>query len=423
MFALLAAGCGSGSSHGSTSSGTVAASSVTTAVGATAVPETTGSGQTAAGTPIRIGQIATVTVPGSPSSTVSKDVLTAWVKWTNAHGGVDGHPVELFSLDDHYNPGDGVADAQQLVKSDKVVALVGNSAVSSESAFAADLSQSKTPVVGGVAYSAEWLTDPLFYPVGPAQPTLLYGDFYEAKTLASINKIGIILCNTAAVCNASEPFFRADAKALGLDLTSIVQVGTPEASYTAQCLAMQQSGATAVLIAGPPAQQIAFDCSQQGYKPHFLVVDGVGLFPSTAKSTPALNGVVGSISAFPASKEFPQTSTFFQAMKKYYPDYFSKSNLYDQLVGPTAGALAWTSGVAFAQAITNAKVAASAQVTSADVIRGLADFHNDTLGGIAPPLTFGNGTAPNPAGKCWFVMGISDGKYITPDGLRAQCQA
>ncbi len=349
-------------------------------------------------------------------------MLDSWVQWTNAHGGVAGHPVELSAKDDKADPGQGLAAARELIESDKVLALVGDSAVYTESAFADVVSQNRVPVIGGIAYSQLFNTNPMFYAVGPDQLALLYGEMFVAKELVKADKVGLLLCDTANVCDVAVPVFQNFAKQLGLDLSALVRAGNVAPDYTAQCLAIQQSGAKVMIVAGPPVEKVANDCARQGYKPAFMVVDGVGITASIAKKTKPLEGAFGTLSGFPVYNEFPETKDFFAAMKEFHPEYFDDGDKYDLLSGGSVAALAWAGGQAFAKAVVNSGVAASAEVTREDVIRGLAAFKDETLGGITPKLTYSDGSKPNPRGMCFYVMTIKDGALTPVNGLDTPCQ-
>ena len=77
----------------------------------------------------------------------------------------------------------------------------------------------------------------------------------------------------------------------------------------------------------------------------------------------------------------------------------------------------------FRRAIVNADVAPKAIVTSADVIQGLSKFKGETLGGYAPPLTYGDGTAPNPQEKCVYLYKWKGTKFIPLEGAtKYTCQ-
>jgi branched-chain amino acid transport system substrate-binding protein len=48
-------------------------------------------------------------------------------------------------------------------------------------------------------------------------------------------------------------------------------------------------------------------------------------------------------------------------------------------------------------------------------------LHAETLGGLAPPLTYTQG---QPADiNCFFIVGVQNGKYVAPLGTKPACQA
>jgi hypothetical protein len=77
---------------------------------------------------------------------------------------------------------------------------------------------------------------------------------------------------------------------------------------------------------------------------------------------------------------------------------------------------AWAGGTAFAKAITNANVAETATATNEDVIKGLAMFKGETLGGITSPLTYSDGTKPNPQVTCTYLYKWENLKLISVKG-------
>ncbi len=52
------------------------------------------------------------------------------MKWTNSHGGINGHPVDVVAeyADDKADPAVGLAAVKDLVENQHVIAIVGSSA-------------------------------------------------------------------------------------------------------------------------------------------------------------------------------------------------------------------------------------------------------------------------------------------------------
>jgi branched-chain amino acid transport system substrate-binding protein len=129
-LALAAAGCSSSSSSPSTSSNTSAAGgSSATASAATVNTSQCGSkpGVKATGTPIPLGAIAT-NQPGT-SFTDIPNMAKAYFDCVNANGGINGHPIKYYIATEQTNPGQIAALAKQLVETDHVVGIVGNTSL------------------------------------------------------------------------------------------------------------------------------------------------------------------------------------------------------------------------------------------------------------------------------------------------------
>ena len=123
---LAAAGCSSSSSSSSTpASSSAAASPSSTAVSTSQCG--TKPGVAATGTPIPLGAIAT-NQPGT-SFTDIPNMAAAYFACVNANGGINGHPIKLYIETEQTNPAQIAADAKQLVQTDHVVGIVGNTSI------------------------------------------------------------------------------------------------------------------------------------------------------------------------------------------------------------------------------------------------------------------------------------------------------
>jgi len=123
IAAIAAAGCSSGGSSSSGSSASAAPSSA--AVNTSQCG--TKPGVKATGTPIPLGAIAT-NQPGT-SFTDIPNMAAAYFACVNANGGINGHPIKLYIETEQTNPAQIAADAKQLVQTDHVVGIVGNTSI------------------------------------------------------------------------------------------------------------------------------------------------------------------------------------------------------------------------------------------------------------------------------------------------------
>jgi branched-chain amino acid transport system substrate-binding protein len=99
------------------------------------------------------------------------------------------------------------------------------------------------------------------------------------------------------------------------------------------------------------------------------------------------------------------------AFKKYQPKLMSDPN-YNGEVDE-----AWVSGLMLAKAVEDG--GPGAKITNTEILKGLHSFKGETLGGMAPPLTFKAGK-PNTV-DCWFWMTTKNGKFTEKYGLTPQC--
>jgi branched-chain amino acid transport system substrate-binding protein len=392
---LIAAACGGDSKSGGAASG------------APASPPATG-------TPLLIGWIGTETgAAGGQSSTQGQDAMDSWVKWTNDHGGLGGHPVKAFFEDDKNDPAVGSAAVKKLVENDHVIAIVGSSAGATQQTWADYIKDKKVPVISGSLIDTLWFSNPMFYGVGGSVIANIWGQMKSAS-LDGHKKVAVVLCTEVAACASAQPLFVANAQSVGMEVVTNVLASQAATSYTAECVQAKNAGATA-LAAFVDTVTMLRDCDRQGFKPALINAD-MAPVQTMIDQTPALGeNVVGSSEQWSCiDQTVPGAADLFAALKQYHKNFAPGGSDYNTFASPIC--TSWAGGVAFAKAVENAAIPAGQEATSADIIRGLSMFKNEELGGIAPPLNFGDGTAPNPMNSCVFLYKFKGGKFqAVPD--------
>ncbi len=84
-------------------------------------------GVTATGTPIRLGVIVT-NQPGTSFTDIS-NMANAYFTCVNDNGGIKGHSIKYYIETEQTNPAQIAAEAKQLVDTDHVVGIVGNTSI------------------------------------------------------------------------------------------------------------------------------------------------------------------------------------------------------------------------------------------------------------------------------------------------------
>lgn len=370
------------------------------------------SSSSATGSPVTIGVICSCTGALASSMSTSPATYQAWASEVNANGGVNGHKVVVISKDDALNPGTALTEAHELIDTDHVVALVDSS--TEDASWSSYATQKGVPIVGGDAQSTLQLSDADLYPAGETIDGFFVTYAYAAKKVGATN-IGNLYCAESPSCAQAVALLKSSAKALDLTVSYVTEISASQPSYTAACLAAQQAGVTGLLVGEAVAtdQVVAQQCSAQGYYPYYIEGDG-----AISKSFTTAPGLDKNFIGFEQDVPFflndtPGTKLMNSSLRKYAPSVLSSPNYGEE------NTQMWVSGLLFQEAAKKANAGKNGPITSAQIIDGLHMISNDTLGGMAPPLTF-KANQPNPV-HCWFYVGIQNGQFTAPNGATPTC--
>ncbi|MGF7233539.1 MAG: ABC transporter substrate-binding protein [Frankia sp.] len=396
-LALAGSACGSsGSGSGGSTSGS------------------TSSGQQATGSTWVLGDVGSFSGRASSTLAPTKKAMQAWVSWTNAHGGINGHQIKVVYGDDQNDPSIGLSLVQNMVQSDHIIAMVG-SAANSTSSWASYLSSRGIPVIGGSAstfLAGEKPYPAHVYAVGPSLAASSVTSFRAAKA-AGASKVGILYCAESATCQSVVSTFKAFAGQAGLTVSYQAAVSATAPNYTAPCLALKNSGADGLVLAvdNHTIQSIAQQCAQQSFNP--IIIGQAGEIVPAWATDESFSKSVGSVVAFPWwQTSVPAIAEYTSAMKQY-------DNSGDQSAAknPSIATNTWAAGEAFAAAAKAANLGDNP--TPAQVISGLNTFKDETLNGLLPPLTFSD---TNLLGSnCAFEFHVVNKAFETLNGGKADC--
>ena len=362
--------------------------------------------------PINIGVVCSCISALASSNGIAVPAFQAWASSVNAHGGINGHPVNVIVKNDNLSPVTALQEVQDFVTQDHVVAIGQISDVADS--FTSYVDQARVPVVGLGASATQDYTNWDFFAPGQTNDSASLSAVLAAK-LIHVKKIGILYCVEAAVCSATIPQERQIAKQHGIDLAYVAGIGFAAPSYTAECLAAKQAGVQALSVADGASvtQKVAADCSQQGYHPKFISGDG-GITLAFASSPGLSNGTIAPETDIPMLANTPGTQVMFAAFKKYAPGQLLNNPNYNELA-----VTAWVAGLLIQAAAKAGNLGVNGPPTATALYKGLYSLRNTTLGGMAPPLTFRRGV-PNPV-DCWYLMETVHGHFATPFGLGVTC--
>ncbi len=363
--------------------------------------------------PIKIGLVCGCTGPLAAAVVDVPPIYKAWADSVNATGGINGHKVDVIYENDDSNPTTSTTIVHNFVESDHVTAIVDAS--NNDAVWATYVQQAGVPVVGMDTSAEPYFLNSDFYPEGQTEDSLFAG-IIDAVKQAGSTKFALIYCAEAVQCQEGIAPLQAAAKAANLSVVATEEVSASAPNYTAQCLAAKQAGATVLFEADAQTvdEKVIQDCYAQGYKPK-VVIDGEILLPSLT-TTPAINQAtyftVPNLPYFATSN--PQIVAMNKAINKYAPGTLKDVN-YGELPMET-----WVAGKMFQAAAVAGKLGVNGNPTSAELVKGLDSLNGNTLGGLAPALTFTAGK-PHPV-DCWYYALLKDGKYSTPYGLKPVCE-
>ena len=395
--------CGDDSSTASQATSQGAPSST----GASGSPTTGGA---PSGVPYKVG------IPfrqsGTSASVYQKSVPStamSWEKWVNAHGGINGHPVEVVLGDSGGDAAKGLSVVRKMVETDKVVMLHLEDNVI-DTAIAAYTPGQKVAVASPWTPYPIWNSTPNWYPLGIANV-----DFTSASAKvvadAGIKSAGSIVCAEVAACaNAIDPFAKA-LTALGVRADGGVKIAATAPNYTAECLALKAKGTEAIYIgiSIDSAARVIKDCATQNYHPRVIMPAAV-LDPRVSTLVGPGVDVLSAQTTIPWYADSPILKDFNDAVTQYGDP--STNNMISMYT--------WTALEFFREAATKAKLGENP--TRDEVNKALAADSPTDVGGLAPQVSFAGADQPNPATtKCYFVGGWSGGKFILPNGDKPKC--
>ncbi|WP_084531491.1 ABC transporter substrate-binding protein [Nocardia miyunensis] len=360
------------------------------------------------GTPITIGYVASESGPQANNGITGVATAKAWVKATNAAGGILGHPVVL-KVTDSKNTVPGAQSAVQAYKSDSSVDLLMLTDLVAETAMKGVLADTNMAVLsgGGSSDDATWGAAPNLFQDVSGQRAVVQSMIQGAKS-AGATKVGFAACAEVAVCAQNAKPAEAYASQLGLKFGGAQQISATATSYTAQCLAFRNAGVDSIAmnIGVDVGVRLIADCLQQGYTGTFAMPNSG--FDQTKVGKVSGAKTVDATQGFPWWADTPAVAAFRNAMNKYSPKTPYTSGQATSV---------WASLELLAKALNNAK---PAEINRDSVMSAMYTIQNETLGGLlAQPISYAKGQNSPTVWCLWefkYNTGDKDPTAIPPTG-------
>jgi len=324
---MMIAGCSSSSSPASTSS--------------TGGSSSSSSASSLSGTPYVFGTDSTDSSQ-SLSLVGAADGFVAWADYTNAHGGINGHPVKVIRCNDENTPDGDTACARQLISNQQVLAVAGSeSGVLSSSGEPLFAAAGLPYVCGNPLAPVEFQASSAFCVTGG--PSAEYAALvdYLVGTLHIKNIVSVNIGTTVGLQTTA--FWSAIAKKEGATVEDVV-VQPAEADYTPAVTQAQADHGGAYLIGIDPASTARFFQA--------AAQDGVSV-PMATVGSAVTEAVTQAAQQYPGPFYYTQSAPILDTENPNIAAYLSqmKADGYESQVG-NASVASWMTGLALKAAIT-----------------------------------------------------------------------
>jgi branched-chain amino acid transport system substrate-binding protein len=357
--------------------------------------------------PIKLGHIGTYSGLLGAIFAGGQQTAQVWANWTNSHGGLHGHPVQVVTGDDGGDPSRNLALTRDMVENQHVLAFVGDIVPLSLNGSKAYLEQKQIPVIGGDLTDVGWYQSPMFFPQGAVIDGPLKGSAQQAVK-AGGPRVALLYCGEASACFRARDLFQQGAvQAAGGQLVYTAQVSLAQPDFTGECIQLRSNQVNAVVatVDGNSLSRLAQACKQQNVRVKY--VSFALALVSSLRSDSNLDGLVGTTALFPWMLSSGPPANYARAIATFAPNLNTS--------GTTAAV--WGSGELVQAA---SRTLPLGQVATKDILDGLYALKGETLGGLAPPLTFRRGQPPAPF-NCYYTISLAHGAFDTPSGLQAAC--
>jgi branched-chain amino acid transport system substrate-binding protein len=401
ILALIVTACSSSTKKAESTTSAAAGSSA--ASGASSAPT---------GAPIKIGFICACTGAQASANAQNDTIITAWEKYTNDNGGVNGHPIQVIIEREPNNPGVALTDVKDLV-SQGIIGIIDSDG-SSESAFQSYLESVNIPIFLTGSNTPAMNASKIAFSTAISSNYIGY-EILEAAKKVGATKLGVFYCAEAPACAQAVTAMKSTApKVGGIDVVFDASILASAPSYTAQCLAAKAKGVDALFIADAPAPSLAAaaSCAQQGYTPHQVSDDGA--YSASFAGAPGYDSFVATEDNIPFyDTSIPAAKAMHAAFDKYAPGVTTSPNFNEVYV------VTWTTGLLITAGLKAGGVGTTAPITKDALFDGLYKLGSTNLDGMTPTLKLVKGQPPD--NKCWMWAAIDNGKFSSKFGLEPAC--
>lgn len=283
----------------------------------------------AAGEPIKIGAIFSVTGKASTLGLPEKQTVEMLVEQINAKGGVLGRKLEVQIYDDKSEEAEAVTLAKRLISDDKVKAIIGPTASGPSMAILKDVTEAKIPNVSCAASykivtdengkAREWIFKTA------QSDSLAVEKIYEYLNKNNVTKVAIL-----TVSSGYGDSGRAELERLApnykIDLVDKEKFGEEDPDMTAQLTKVKAANPQAIIVWAiqKPAAIVAKNDKTLGLTSTLIQSHGVATPKFIELCGDAANGQILPAGRLIVADQLPDTDKQKALLIKYKTDFEAK---------------------------------------------------------------------------------------------------
>lgn len=279
-------------------------------------------GSAIAAPPIKIGALFSVSGPASFLGEPERNTAKMMVDEINKAGGIKGRKLELVVYDTQADATKAVQAVNKLIKSDKVVAIIGPSTTGDSMAVIPVVEKAEIPMVSCAA--GVKITDPVKkWVFKTAQNDVLAVlKIFEHMKKQKISKIAILTVSDGFGSSGREQLV-LKAKDFGIEIISDETYGPKDTDMTAQLTKIRGSAAQAIVCWGtnPGPAVVARNVKQLGITLPLYMSHGVSSKKFIELAGDASEGIILPSGRVVVANQLPETDPQKKALMNYVENY------------------------------------------------------------------------------------------------------
>jgi branched-chain amino acid transport system substrate-binding protein len=271
---------------------------------------------------IKIGAILSVTGPASFLGEPERNTALMMVEEINKAGGINGRKIELIVYDTQGDATKAVQAVNRLIKSDKVVAIIGDSTTGNSMAVIPVVEKAEVPIISCAAGSK--ITDPVKkWVFKTAQnDSLAVMKIFEHMNDKKIKKIAIITVSDGFGASGREQL-KLKAEDFGIEIVLDETYGPKDTDMTAQLTKIRGSAAQAIVCWGtnPGPAVVARNVKQLGIKMPLFMSHGVSSKKFIELAGEGADGIILPSGRVIVADQLPDSDPQKKALLNYVDNY------------------------------------------------------------------------------------------------------